>query len=747
MLNLRNVAEDEGLQAADGVVLFLFQNEARMVLAFYDVANEQSLGVFYAGEDNTAAPVSSPTFTDVGYAATVLWTKLAPRRMWRGVMGPGVVIMGNGFDPNLTFECDTQMIRKMGDGIRPLDPVVAGVDVVDTTPITASLTAGNVTFYALEASFRPIGEESPYKRERGNHVSVSVERVVGTGFSSLALGSGTLASPFIYRLFCPQVEAGEQALVEFVKRDLNAHGLISAQINAASAGISYFPETPLSGGRSALAKDDVFPGPYQAVCLTYVRVLADGTTQETMPSTIATTQRFEKGRVSVTITRDTVSALAALYGFIRVYVADCADKAFRLYPEDYGAFKLGAEVPNVDGVVTISPSMCASDVTANIEARPPPPCDSFLFAQNRIVLTGNPDFPRRAWFTKEITKDERLPEGVGLFSWRDYPGQVISDRTVALGTYRGEAVIFTKTTAWPLFDSPRRYNLLAGAVSSGGVITWAGGELLFLGRDGMIYNLTQPASDASATAPDCDLAVPAAEDYVARHADLRDGAAIHSVVDALTKSWWLWLRGVKGNMQAFQLRLDTKQLTGPFDFPQLVASSRVDEGDPRVIGCDLAGNLFVLDLESRTNLQERFSGSAALVLHPGTDSSDASIDGFGAAVINVAGSNRYVKKAHVMRLQTGWLNVGAVESWKGIYAVQFQTIQGSAGFVSIIIFNDRGKSVRRVYGEVFGKQQPHRVLFRLPGSMLQVFVLVVVGDDQPFAIRNLTFEPDGLGVY
>lgn len=740
--NLRQVAVDKALGAADGVVLFLIRNEGRMVLAFYDVANQQSLGVFYAGRDPEAVRFASPTYTIGGYSVDTIWSKLAPRRMWTGIRAAGVVIVGNGWDDNLTFECDTLTIRKMGDGIRPLVPVVAGVDASDTPPITASVTAGNVTFYALEQGFRPIGQEPPYRRERGTYVSVAVVRQDGASFRSQLDGSGTLAAPYQYTVFAPYLEAGENALVNFIARDGKAHGLVTASMNGTSASIRYFPMTPMAGGRSQFAADDVFAGPYEAVCMTYVRTLADGTIQETMPSSVATTQRFEKGRVAVTVTRDTVSSLAAQYQTLRIYVADRAADGFRLYPEDYSSWKLSLEVPNIDGSYVIAPTMLAADVSANIEARPPPPCNSFIFAQNRIVMTGNPDKPRRAWFTKEISREERLPEGVGLFTWRDYPGQVIDDRTMALGSYRGEAVVFTRTTAWPLFQSTRRYNLLAGAVSSGGVATWAAGELLYLGQDGMIYSLKQPSTDASADAPDCDLALPGVDNYVAQYANLQDRCAVHSFVDPLGKAWWLWVRGVAGNMQAFQIRLDTRQLTGPFDFPQFVASTGLDEGDPRVIGCDLAGNLFVLDLDTRPTLAERFTGSAALVPRAAGDST-AGLEGFGVAELGAL----YFTKAQVMRMQTGWTNLGAPDARKVLLEVQFQVLHGSAGHVSFVVINERGDLKRRVFGEVFGHRQPHRVTVRLPGNFFQLFLLVIVADDQPFTLRSVTFGYDSLGQY
>jgi hypothetical protein len=77
--------------------------------------------------------------------------------------------------------------------------------------------------------------------------------------------------------------------------------------------------------------------------------------------------------------------------------------------------------------------------------------------------------------------------------------------------------------------------------------------------------------------------------------------------------------------------------------------------------------------------------------------------------------------------------------------VEWQVVDGSSGLVTIVAINEKGQQVSRYYGDVFGKNQPHRVLMRLKGNQLQFMLIVIVGDNKPFALRNITVNYEPLG--
>jgi hypothetical protein len=216
-------------------------------------------------------------------------------------------------------------------------------------------------------------------------------------------------------------------------------------------------------------------------------------------------------------------------------------------------------------------------------------------------------------------------------------------------------------------------------------------------------------------------------------------------VDTLNKSWWIWLRNLAGGMSAFVLNFETNQLTGPFDYPQLMCAEFLEDGDTRMVGMDIAGNLFFMDVKALTSIGEPFANSTGITLHNAADMPDSPLDGFGIASLNLTGTTQYVRRANIIRIQSPWLNFADAVGRKAFYSVSWQVIQNSAGLVWIACFNETGQSVVRYYGDVFGRKLPPRVMLRIKGNLLQFLIIVLVGDDLPFAIRNVTigYEPMG----
>jgi hypothetical protein len=385
----------------------------------------------------------------------------------------------------------------------------------------------------------------------------------------------------------------------------------------------------------------------------------------------------------------------------------------------------------------------------SIEARSAPPCDMFVFDEGRLLMSGNPDFPMRRWFTKAASRTQPLPEGIGIFDYDDVAATVVGDAIVALGSYRGQSVTFTKHAAYPSDDSTgvtKRYAISTGALNSRMTKTWTNGAQYYIGRDGNIYTLTQPVTDARSDVPDFNLPAPQIGNYLQQYVDLTDTHFAHSLVDTLNKNWWLWLRNQQGGMSGFVLDFETNQLTGPFDYPQFMCAEFLEDGDTRMVGMDLAGNVFFMDVKALTSIGEPFNNNTALTLHAPTDAVDATLDGFGVAALNIGGARKYVRRANVMRLQSPWLNFGNPAMQNALLSFSWQCIQGSSGLVWIVAFNDQGKRVVRYYGDVFGRNLGPRVALRMTGNFLQFMVIVLVGDDLPFAMRNVTMEVENMGL-
>lgn len=744
MPNLLTYAPALGVTSADKGIIVLVRQSGLMFLGFYDMQNQQGLGVIYAGHDPDNPPVGIPDMDAGTPSVQLLWKGLATQRRWTGTRSSISVLMGNGFDPNLVLETTTPVtIRPANDQMRPLKPYASMIGSPDAFHQDATLQAGNVLFIALEAGFQPIADP-PYRRDRGNYVQVSVVQSGYNYFSSRLEGLGTLIDPFIYTVLAPLTLPTEDQLSNFIAHDANAQGLVSAQVIGSPATITIFPPAPLTGGVAQFAATDVFAGPYAAVCITYCKKgHQPNSFTETMPSPVQTCQMSAGGRLSVTINADQ-AAYIAQYQTMRIYVADMSLATFALSPEFYSSFLLAYEVPNAPGTYFISPSMLQPGSVLSVEDRTAPPCSMFIYdaAQGRTVLSGNPDYPMRAWYLKAATQTDQAPEGLGIFSFLDFRSSVVGDQITALGYYRGQTVVYTKAGAFP-FDSgstTQRFAITTGAVNSRVVKTWTNGAQYFLGKDYNIYTLTQPVTDAKSEVPDFNLPLPQIGNYLQQYCDVSDSSFAHSVVDTLNKLWWIWLRSIEGGIIGFIINFETNQLTGPFHYPQFMSSEFTDDGDTRMVGMDLAGNLFYMDVKSLTSVGEPFTNDAPLTLYNPMDNPGADNDGFGMALVNINGNPKYVKRANIIRLQSPWLNFGDAVGRKTFLAFAWQVIQGSTGLVWVVVFNEKGQKIVRYYGDVFNRKLPPRVLIRLQGNLLQFMLIILVGDDRPFALRNITIE-------
>ena len=756
LTNLKNYAATLGVTSTDQGCAILIRNEGYMILAFYDFTYNQSLGSLYVGEDPENPPSGPPTFIVPNPTMQVVWKGLANQRKWNGLHSGNISLMGNGCDINLAFDNSTLTIRPQNDQVRPLEPTVSFQDADDSVAQDASLAVNGVLFQALEPDFRPETDFNPnytgnipYYRARGNYVQVAVVQTSVAYFSSDITGYGSASTPFVYTVYCPMTLPTEQELVNFINRDANADGIIKATlIGSGTAQVRLFPAFALSGGVTQFSPTDVFAGPYAAVALTYFKKGSlPGQGSETMASPVVTTQNGS-GRISVTITPDTLSTTAQGYDAIRIYVADVGSQTFGLSVEEYGSFLRVLEVPNTPGTYTIAPSMLNATYPLPTEQRYVPPCNMFKFAQNKIIMSGNPNYPMRYWYTATATKENPFPEGLGIYDYADIRPQVMNDAIVALGSYRDQAVIYTKTNAYP-FDvgTTARFAIRIGAVNTGCVMTWTNGAQYYVGRDLIIYTLTQPVTDAKSEVPDFNLPFPQIGNYIQQYCDASDTSYPTSIVDSLNKNWWIFLRGTIGNMQSFCVNLEQNQITGPFDFPQLMDTMTIVPGDTRFVGMDMAGNLFWMDFNQPITISETFDNTDSITLYPASTAADVNDDGYG--IIQVADSPAmFVKRAQLMRLQTGWMNLNGEPNKKSIYSVTWQTLEGSSGLVSVTAFNDRGAEVTRYYGELMAhKTRFHKVNLAVSGSVVQILITIVCADDLPCVIRNIGFEWQGFGLY
>lgn len=760
--NLRDVASTLGLTAEDNTCLISVKNEGISFLVFYNVANGETLGLFYTG--STAGVNERPTLTAGTPTYTVLWKYLRENARWRGYTVDDRLYMGNGLDECLVFEQSSQTLRRLGDQLRPIRPVLTVVTPTERTGRDAALEYNGITWRALEPFFRP-EKEAPYKRGDGNRVGVGVVMGDQEGyFSSSLVGDGSAAAPYFYKVIIPKTGGTTDQLVNFVARDGNAQGVVYCEVTNIEQ-IKIFSSAQLSGAISAFDDQDVFSADDVEIALTYVRGTSTSAGSsagriETSPSPVVSIKNATKGRIRVRVTKDT-HPTADQYSGIRIYVGASgiqpiieptegedrqllAIKKFvsrsAFAVTGYEGLVLALEVPNEDGTYEIAPSFLTQK-RLQAPSRPAPPVSYFAQAADRVFMSGDRTAPLRIYFSPKAAGDEAPYESVDTYV--DLPAGEPQDEITGLVEYRGRITAFTKRNAYVVDPKTfERYglSLVSGALSHETISAWTDARMMFLSRDYGIYQLELPSlSQKASSVPFGNLVVPQSNEFFSRYVDTLDSNHAVGLPDHLNELWWFWLRSKEGRQICFVYDMRTEGLCGPIDAPQIGHVTRISMDDSRIIGADLNGNLFACTTRSEFDERESmlpYSSNNLEQARIPASTAPTNLEGIPIAITGFGGSQKALVNAGLMRLATPWTDFGIPNYTKAVYAIRFTTFKNSVGEVTIIVRNDKGQAISKAYGDVFGRTD-HQLLLMIPGKLFQIEFQVMFGAGLPFGIRSI----------
>jgi hypothetical protein len=762
--NLRDVASTLGLTKEDNTCLISIRNEGISFLVFYNVAEGEVLGLFYTGKTGGSEAHPKPTLTGGTPEYDVLWKYLRENARWRGYVVDDRLYMGNGLDECLVFEQSSQTLRRLGDQLRPIRPVVSVITPTERIGRDAALEYNGITWRALEPFFKP-EKEAPYKRGDGNRVKVAVVMGDQVGYySSTLVGDGSAAAPYFYKVIIPKGGGTTDQLVNFVARDGNAQGVVFCEVNTIEA-IKLFSEAILSGAVSAFDDEDIFAVDDVEVALTYVRGTATSAGSsagriETSPSPVVSVKNAGKGRIRVRVTRDT-HPTSGQYTGIRIYVGasgiqpiveptETEDKQLLATKKfvsrsafavtGYEGLVLALEVPNEDGTYEIAPSFLTQK-RLQAPSRPAPPVSYFAQAADRVFMSGDRTAPLRIYFSPKAATDEAPYESVDTYV--DLPAGEPQDSITGLIEYRGRITAFTKRNAYVI--DPRNFeryglSLVSGALSHETISAWTDARMMFLSRDYGIYQLELPSlSQKASSVPFGNLVVPQSNEFFSRYVDTLDAEHAVGLADHLNELWWFWLRSKEGRQICFVYDMRTDGICGPIDAPQIGHVTRIDLDDSRIIGADLNGNLYACNTRNEFDERESMLPYSASNLEQSrvpVSTAPDNLEGIPVAITGTGVTQKALINAGLLRIATPWTDLGAPNYTKAVYAIRFTTFKNSVGEVTITVRNDKGQAITKTYGDVFGKTD-HQLLLMIPGKLFQVELQVMYGAGLPFGIRSI----------
>lgn len=173
MLNLATTNSALGLTSGSGTCLLEIQNEGKVLLAFWDVANSKTLGIAYA--EDTGAFSGDVTLTAGTAAVSVLATGLAANRRWYAYRFYDELWLGNGVDANLIYQ-----YARTGLRLRK-----AGTDSVPATPSLATTApSGSSTGWANDTKQIAVTYWDPGVNSLGYETALSAVASITLGTSA-----------------------------------------------------------------------------------------------------------------------------------------------------------------------------------------------------------------------------------------------------------------------------------------------------------------------------------------------------------------------------------------------------------------------------------------------------------------------------------------------------------------------------------------------------------------------------------
>ncbi|MFZ5805794.1 MAG: hypothetical protein ACOY3I_01110 [Verrucomicrobiota bacterium] len=752
LASIQDLKDSLGISNADRACCVKLSNEGETFLVFYDFTNDLSLGIFHAGKDSSSNPQNDiPTLVASDPVAQVLWRRLSSRVRWNGTWIAGKLYMGNGVDPNLVYNPQSNTIGIMGDNIAPLRPILNLTDIVKTDRVQSYLETGGLRFEI----------DQRLRNTNRNYVAVTIQGGEGENFSSSLGGQGSFCDPLEYKVTCPAPLPTNEQLALFIARDPKASGILRCDYMASTATIvNLFPKFFLSLGRdqappyhSGVSSEQFEPSTSSyirlgiKVLLTYVCKDDRLGIVESAPSPLVmietARENVTSSAVQVHIEKDTISSEAERWTGIRLYAAEtCLDCVCERKKQWLRLF----ELPNETQTVMIFPwhvnARARTDLNRDgllidearlIGRRPPEPVKYFAFAENRIYMAGNYEKPLRIFYTQQANEESSLIDTLDETLFKDLiPQDIFSDEITALTEFQGGAIAFAGKTAFaPATDV--RQSILSSPLNQRVGAHWTNGYYYYLGQDFNLYRIQALPRDVNAKPIDT-LASEKIKGCIREYANTTDAIFPHGAVDYVNGLWWIWVRAKFGGCAAFAFDFASSELTGPFYLPQFAAVTQISSSDGRMIGVTARGEIFVWDLRKLADSFYQFQNGSGIALTDSSATSYGAQDYRGFGVLHLP-NEKSVLKGNLIRLQTGWINFGAPESEKCFYEFSWTVVKNSSGIVYLCLEADDDIQQYIYYGEVFGKERHHvPVLFN--GNAARVTFNVWTQDGKDFAVRD-----------
>jgi hypothetical protein len=612
----------------------------------------------------------------------------------------------------------------------------AGSGTQSIVPTGTAVRAGTatLTFTADATNFPGSGGN--------NRIQVAIQQsAYATSISSTLSGTGTTSNPYLYTIITGSTAPinSTDAVVAYVNADTRVVGILEAAKSAADATSdagSYGPAF-LSGGLGAGTSE----GLTSQTCTVYLRYFDSGTERlgyEGISSDISNTiilDESTRSDILVTITPDP-AAEGGRFDLIRVY--------FQFGEGTAAVWSFVGEVANTSGTKTLQVGTNTEIGSAmSVDQNRPLPYKDVVMVGGQTWFGGGLDNPDLLYVSKNATDDEICPEG----AYSQEPELVSlarqTSRLRVTALYTDDYRLHVHTNNGVILLNPSDPTadkhipqVTVGALNPACITDYENSKIFFLGSDLQIYEFSGARYGRRNIAASTKDAI----EYILDIANIdrigQQPDRVNTYIDLRSEIYWYSFPGQDNTLTSFAFDFQNNGVVGEFTYPKVFCVAKMEAERPETVFCDEDGNLFFMDSRQQNDSGDELSSSSAYTPHAIIDPIPVQYAGYG--YVDRGGFRYY--QAYQAVIETGFIDLGRLSSFKQFTGLLFSTIKNSRAWVDIELINKSGFSVTRTIDDLYstGTQQLRKIMCQLGGEAVKIRFTITSAEQSPWVIRNLS---------
>lgn len=619
----------------------------------------------------------------------------------------------------------------------------AAINITTTGSGTHSMTPTGAAVRSGTATLTFTADSTNFPGASGNsRIRVAIQNsTYATSISSTLSGTGTTSNPYLYTIITGSTAGSNStdAIVSYVNADTRVVGVLTASKSAADAtsDTGNYGPTFLSGGIGSGTSE----GLTNQTCTVYLRYFDSGSERlgyEGISSDLSNEiilDESTRSDILVTITPDP-SAEGGRFDLIRVY--------FQFGEGTSAIWNLVGEVANTSGTKTLQVGTNTEIGAAMaVDQNRPLPYKDCVMVGSQVWYGGGTDNPDLLYVSKVATDDEIAPEGANAESPELISMARQTSRLRVTALYTDDYRLHVHTNNGVILLNPSDPTtdkhipqVSVGALNPACVTDWENSKIFYLGTDLQIYEFSGARYGRRNIAASTKDAI----EYILDIANVdkigQQPDRVNTWIDPRSELYWYSFPGQDNTLTSFAFDFQNNGVVGQFTYPKAYCVAKMEAERPETIFCDEDGNLFYMDSREQNDSGDELSASSAFTPHSIADPIPVQYAGYG--YVDRGGFRYYQGYQAIM--ETGFIDLGKMPSFKSFLGIIFSTVRNSRAFVDITLTNKSGYAITRTIDDLYSTntQQIRKIAAMLAGEAVKIKFTITSAEQAPWCIRNLS---------